>query len=472
MRQAVLNTIQANFILNTDSYKLSHYLQFPPDTEALASYAESRGGRFPATLFFGLQMFLRDYLAHPIDRAMIDEAERIVTAHVPGLAFNRAGWEHILNRHDGYLPVRIDAVAEGNLVPVRNVLLTVESTDPAVPWVGQYAETALLRALWYPTTVATHGWFIKRRLRRALEESADSLEALPFMLHDFGARGVSSLESAALGGAAHLVNFQGTDTLSGLVAANRYYEADMAAFSIPAAEHATITAWGQTGEVDAYRNMLERFARPGAILAVVSDSYDLEHALALWTGELREAVRASGATLVIRPDSGHPPTIVRQTLERLAAGYGTRVNAKGYRVLNQVRVIQGDGVDADGIDEILDHTQKAGFSAENLAFGMGGALLQKLHRDTQQFALKVSAIRRAGSWRDVFKRPSTDPGKASRPGRLTLLQRPDDRQWRTQRLEEPIPAGWKPAMETVYENGRVLRSETLTSVRARAQSAY
>lgn len=471
MHAPSLTRPRANLILNTDSYKLSHHAQFPPDMDALASYVESRGGRFPRTLFFGLQMFLREYLAHPIDGAMIEEAADLQARHLPGAPFNRAGWAHILNRHGGFLPIRVRAVPEGHVVPVGQVLVTLETTDPQVPWVGQFAETALLRAIWYPTTVATVSWHVKRLLRRALEETAEDRSGLPFMLHDFGARGVSSLESAALGGAAHLVNFQGSDTLAGVVAANHYYDADMAAFSIPAAEHATLTAWGEDRELDAYRNMLDRFAQPGGLLAVVSDSYDLERALGYWTGPLRERVLASGATLVIRPDSGHPPTVVRRTLERLAVGYGTRVNRKGYRVLNRVRVIQGDGIDLDSIGAILAETQRAGFSAENLAFGMGGALLQRLDRDTQRFALKASAIRQGGVWRDVYKRPRTDPGKASKPGRLTLLRNLEFGTWRTQREEALVEPGWQPALARVYEDGQLYGQQTLAAIRARADEA-
>ncbi len=463
--------IRNNFILNTDSYKESHHLQFPPGTEAIQAYVESRGGRFSQTLFFGLQMFLREYMTRPITPAMIDEAEAFYSAHMPGSVFNRAGWEHIVERHGGLLPVRIRAVAEGALVPVRNALATIESTDPAVPWIGQYIETALLRALWYPTTVATQSWHIKLMLRRALERTAESAAGVAFMLHDFGARGVSSLESAALGGAAHLVAFQGSDTVPGVIAANRYYDAAMAAFSIPAAEHSTITAWGEACEIDAYRNMLTRFARPGGLLAVVSDSYDLARAIGYWGRELREQVIASGATLVIRPDSGHPPTIVRETLEQLAEHYGTDINAKGFKVLRHVRVIQGDGIDYDAIGEILAESEAAGFSAENLAFGAGGALLQKLHRDTQRFALKACAIRRHGRWHDVQKNPRTDPGKASKGGRQQLLHRSDTGEWRTQREDAPLPDGWQSALELVYEDGRICRDEPLDLIRKRADAA-
>ncbi|NEV63447.1 nicotinate phosphoribosyltransferase [Thiorhodococcus minor] len=466
-----LSRLQSNFILNTDSYKESHYAQFPPGTESVFSYVESRGGRFERTLFFGLQMFIQEYLSRPITRDMIEEAADFYARHMPGSPFHREGWEYILERHQGLLPIRIRAVPEGSLVPVRQVLATIESTDPRIPWIGQFAETAILRAIWYPTTVATISWHVKELIRGYLERTSESLDGLPFMLHDFGARGVSSFESAALGGAAHLVSFQGSDTVAGVVAANDYYDAEMAAFSIPATEHSTITAWGEPREVDAYRNMLDRFARPRSLLAVVSDSYDLERAVGFWNRELRQQVIASGATVVIRPDSGHPPTVVRRTLQQLAQGYGTTTNAKGYLVLEHVRVIQGDGIEYDSIGEILAEVERAGFSAENLAFGMGGALLQRLDRDTQKFALKACAIRIDGQWQDVFKRPREDPQKASKAGRLTLLHNPEFGTWRTQRVEEPIEPGWREALQTVYENGVAMNRQRLAEIRTRADAA-
>ncbi|MBK1722068.1 nicotinate phosphoribosyltransferase [Thiocystis violacea] len=471
MKIDTLAKLQSNFILNTDSYKESHYAQFPQGTEAILSYVESRGGRFDRTLFFGLQMFVQEYLSRPITREMIDEAADFYARHMPGSPFNRGGWDDILERHAGFLPIRIRAVAEGSVVPIRQVLATIASTDERIPWIGQFAETAILRAIWYPTTVATISWQVKALIRRYLERTSETLAGLPFMLHDFGGRGVSSLESAALGGAAHLVSFQGSDTVPGVIAANTYYDAEMSAFSIPAAEHSTITAWGEAREVEAYRNMLERFARPGGILAVVSDSYDLERAIGFWNQELRQQVIDSGATLVIRPDSGHPPTVVRRTLEQLAAGYGTRTNAKGYRVLNHVRVIQGDGIEYDSIGDILAEVERAGFSAENLAFGMGGALLQRLDRDTQRFALKACAIKIDGAWQDVFKRPKEDPEKASKRGRLTLLHNAEFGAWRTQRVETPIEPGWGEALALVYEDGVMHQRQTLAEIRARADAA-
>src|SRR5690606_22019310 len=132
----------------------------------------------------------------------------------------------------------------GTQVPVGNVLVQVINTDPECAWVTSYIETALLRAIWYPTTVATVSKHCQKIIARYLEETADDLSRLPVKLHDFGARGASSDESVGIGGLAHLVNFVGTDSLSAIVAARRFYNIDMPAFSVPAAEHSTITSWG------------------------------------------------------------------------------------------------------------------------------------------------------------------------------------------------------------------------------------
>ena len=183
-------------------------------------------------------------------------------------------------------------------------MVQVINTDPRVPWLTSYIETALLRAIWYPTTVATISYGIKEIIKEYLDQTSDDTKAqLPFKLHDFGARGTSSQESAMLGGMAHLVNFQGTDTLSAIVGARRYYNANMAGFSIPASEHSTMTSWGKEGETDAYTNMIKQFAGEGKIFAVVSDSYDIYNAVSnIWGITLKEEVKKSGATLVIRPD--------------------------------------------------------------------------------------------------------------------------------------------------------------------------
>ncbi len=454
-----------NLILDVDSYKASHFLQYPPGTEYLSSYVEARGGAWPEALFFGLQIWLKDRLSKPIVRADIDEAEALLAAH--GLPFNRPGWEHILDAHGGHAPVRIEAVREGTVLPTRNVLVQITNTDPKVPWITSYLETSLLRAVWYPTTVATRSLAIKRRIYAALVETCDDPAGeILFKLHDFGGRGASSRETAGIGGAAHLVNFRGTDTVSALLVAARFYNEPMAGVSIPAAEHSTITAWGKDGEAQAYANMLARFGGPGKTVAVVSDSYDVFNAVEnIWGGALRAQVENMGGTLVIRPDSGDPVAVPVAVVEILAEKFGARVNAKGFRVLAPcVRVIQSDRVNEAHIAAILAKLKEKGFSAENIAFGMGGALLQGLDRDTLGFAMKANAVRiNGGPWRDIFKEPATDPGKTSKKGRLALVLREGN--YQTIRAEELRDEN---LLEEVFVNGRLTRDQSLSEIRARA----
>ena len=453
-----------NLILNTDSYKMSHFAQYPQGAEYVSSYIESRGGVYPETVFFGLQAFVKEYLTRPISQADIDEADAVCTVH--GVPFNREGWEYILNEYQGYLPLEIEAAPEGAVIPTGNVMVQVTNTDPKCAWLTSYVETALLRAVWYPTTVATVSRACRDIITRYMEETAESLDGLPFKLHDFGARGASSEEAAALGGAAHLVNFMGTDTLSGIMAARRYYNADMAGFSIPAAEHSTITSWGRDGETAAYANMIQQFGGEGRLVAVVSDSYDFWNAIDnIWGDELKEQVQQFGGTLVVRPDSGEPVEVVPEAIERLMDKFGYETNSKGYRVLPAcVRLIQGDGICARSIDAILAAMKARGLSADNVAFGMGGELLQKINRDTQKFAMKASAICINGEWRDVYKDPITDPGKRSKRGRLALIN--DEQGYRT--VREDALEDQRNALEKVFRNGDVLVDWTFDEVRERA----
>lgn len=452
-----------NIILDTDSYKMGMYLMYPPNTEYVYSYIESRGGEYDQTVFYGLQAFIKKYLLKPITQENIDDAADLALIH--GEPFNREGWEYILKTYNGYLPLLIRAVPEGTVVPTKNVLATIENLDPKCYWLTTWVETALLRAIWYPTTVSTQSWNIKQLIKTYLEVTGD-VSNIDFKLHDFGARGVSSFESSEIGGSAHLVNFSGTDNIAGICHARKYYNAGICGFSVPAAEHSTITSWGKEHEVDAYRNMLSQFAKPGSVVAVVSDSYDIFNACrSLWGGELRQEVIDSGATLVIRPDSGDPATVVLKCLEILADKFGFTINDKGYKVLNHVRVLQGDGINYDSIHRILQVITASKFSADNVLFGMGGALLQKVDRDTQKWAMKCSAIRVNGEWRDVFKDPITDSGKSSKKGRVTLYK--DHNGYYSDRMY----ANRTDCLVDVYTTGKLLIDHSFEEIRERANNA-
>lgn len=460
--------MENSILFDVDSYKASHFKIYEAGTTSMFSYIESRAGsRYPETVFFGIQYYLKKYLAHQITVEEVEEANKFFTAH--GEPFNYEGWMYIAKELKGKLPVRIRSVAEGTVVPIDNVLVSVESTDPKVPWIASWLETSLLRAVWYPTTVSTRSWTIKKIIMNGLEKSSDNpASEIGFKFHDFGGRGTSSQESAMIGDMAHLVHFQGTDTVVGVLGAKKYYHEPMAGFSIPASEHSTITSYSKTREAEVYGKMIEEFGGSGKIFACVSDSYDLYSACEnLWGTELKQKVIDSGATVVIRPDSGHPPTVVLKTMQILAEKFGATTNSKGFKVLNNVRVIQGDGVNEDSIQEIINVLIENNFSISNIAFGCGGFLLQDLTRDTNRWAMKLSSITVNNEERDVFKDPVTDKGKRSKKGRIDLVK--TNGVFETVRLNSGEIQKPESVMRTVFENGEILVDDSFSAIRSRVK---
>ena len=343
--------------LLTDSYKVTHWRQYPPGTEKVESYLEARvGSKYEDISFFGATYICQEYLAGSvIDATAIDYCDHFYRDHLndPSL-YNRPGWVDCYERHEGRLPVSIRAVPEGMVVPHNNVLMTIENTDPEFYWLPNYLETLMVQ-LWYPNTVASQSREMRKIILAALKQTGNP-DLIDFKLHDFGFRGVSSVETAMLGAMAHLsVGWKGTDTVAGVYGARHYYGEQMAGFSIPAAEHSTITSWLKDGESAAYKNMLEQF--PNTPVAVVSDSYDIWNAVKnIWGGELKDDVlnRDGNNFLVIRPDSGVPYEVVPKLLNILGEKFGYEKNEKGYKVLPPcVRVIQGDGIDIHMLAKIL-----------------------------------------------------------------------------------------------------------------------
>ncbi|GMS84245.1 hypothetical protein PENTCL1PPCAC_6420, partial [Pristionchus entomophagus] len=463
-----LNAVE-NILYVADSYKITHHKQYPEGTTSVYSYFESRGGKFDKVCFFGLQYILKRWMVgNVVNYQMVQQAKHFYKVHFGNLdLFNEEGWNYIVKEHNGYLPLRIKAVPEGTVVPVKNVLFTVENTDPKVPWLTNWFETLLVQ-VWYPMTVCTNSRAQKEIIAGFLRDTTDSVAGLPFKLHDFGYRGASSVESAGIGGAAHLVNFMGTDTIAGLQLCRKYYSCVMAGFSIPAAEHSTITTWREVGESDAYRNMLTQF--PEGLVSVVSDSYDIFRAVSdIWGDELMDQVieRGEKGCLVIRPDSGDPATVVLKVLNLLAEKFPCRKNGKGYNVLpSYLRVMQGDGISYDTIDNILTKITSEGWSAENVVFGTGLYFLQKLDRDTQKCAFKCSHVIINGESRNVCKNPSTDSDKRSKKGRL-ILERTADGEYKT--VEEGKGDPNKDVLQLVFENGRLLVDWTLDEIREKAE---
>jgi len=456
----------ASPVFDTDSYKLSHFTQYPDGTQNVSSYIEARRpwGDVDYVLFFGLQIELAQLRGEVIRQEDLDEAVPFLADH--GFTINAAGWQHIIDAHGGRLPIEIDALDEGVLAPVCVPQLRIRATDPACNWLVSYLETRLLRAVWYASTVATVSHYVLGRIREKMTITDGESAGAEFKLHDFGARGASSFEAAAIGGSAHLVSSFGTDTAPALGLARNIYGAAMAGFSIPASEHSTMTALGEEGELKQFERMLDN--HPTGLVACVSDSYDLFRAVNdYWGDALKDRIMGREGTLVVRPDSGEPTEIVPAVIEALIDKFGCTVNAQGYRVLpDQVRVIQGDGVNPRSIVAIMDALIERKIAVSNVAFGMGGALLQKVDRDTFGYAMKASAIQIEDTWHDVFKDPKTAKGsKTSKRGIQGAVIGPDGRLTACRASE--IPDGLD-QLRPVFRDGQILRRHRFDEIRARA----
>lgn len=262
----------------------------------------------------------------------------------------------------------------------------------------------------------------------------------------------------------------GTDTFEGVMGAMAYYSAEVCGFSIPASEHSTITSWGSENEIEAFKNMIEQFGGVGKLYACVSDSYNIWEAAGEKWPSLKEQIIEKGGTLVVRPDSGDPLTVPIEVIKILMEKFGYTVNFKGYKVLpDYIRVIQGDGIDVDSLPVIVQNMIDAGLSLDNLAFGMGGGLLQKVTRDDLSYAMKASARRdTSGEWHDVFKDPISDRGKISKKGRMGLVYEGGLGSYNYHTVPKSIADRKGNVLRPIYRNGELLVDDDFDTIRARA----
>lgn len=434
-----------NLILCSDAYKYSHHRFYGSEMTKMISYMESRGGKFEQTLFYGLQIILKQYLEGiAITKEEVDEAYDYLGTKYGVFGredvFDRSKFDYIVDKYDGRLPISIKAVPEGTVVDAKNVLFTIESLDENCAWLTNFLESILLQT-WYPITVAT----LSREVRKIVTESFLDCTSydnktinflVDFVLNDFGFRGVSSVQSAKIGGSAHLVNFKGSDTvIASKLVRDIYNTETVYGLSIPATEHSIMTLKGEEGELELMMRVLKTF--PTGLVACVSDSFNIFRACSeYWGTELRDLVLSRPATpgnqLVIRPDSGHVLRTLKEIFNILFDKFGYTVNEKGYKVLPpQVRVIQGDGVNLDSIREIYAMLKEEKISPENLALGMGGKLLQsQIDRDTNNFATKACFAIVDGKEVNVQKNPTemdelgqlNRSFKKSKSGRLKLVK--------------------------------------------------
>lgn len=452
-----------NPLRKSDSYKDTHF--YGDDVTELMGYAESRGGEYPYTEFFGMQgLLMEEFEGEFFTQKDLDEEYENSQQHFyAGFPYKKDGWQYILDTYKGKLPIEIRAVKEGSIVPVHNALYTIKSTDEKVPWIEQWVET-VIQHTWYTTAVATKSRFCKETCYRPFFDlTSDNPAAIDFILHDFGFRGATGTQAAARGGAAHLINFRGTDTKIAMDYLAQYYGAPrVSGYSVPASEHSMMTLKGEGGEAGQVGELLRKY--PKGILSIVGDSYDIFHFTKDILGkQYRDLIRTREGKVVCRPDSGDPVTQVPQLYDILAESFGVRENSKQYKLLPPcVGVLWGDGMDVYSILAQNRAIVQAHYAIDNIVNGMGGGLLQKVNRDTQKFAIKLCNAIIGGQDTPVSKKPKSDMGKASKAGRPALLKQ-DFGRWVT---VQDSASGMVPfnQLELVFRNGDMKRMQTYSEI--------
>lgn len=475
-------------LLATDAYKLDHRRQYPKGTEFVYSNLTARGTRIPGindTVFFGLQAYLRQLadqwqVFFDLTPAELEDVlngyESFVTAL---LGPNTIGTEHFRELHTlGFLPLRVRAVKEGTLVPLRVPYLTIENTDSRFYWLTNYFETQMSAELWQPITSATIAWNNRALLDARAAISGDP-DAVKFQGHDFSYRGMAGDTAAAASGAGHLISFCGSDTLPAIRFIERHYPGngdELIGASVPATEHSVMCAGGQDGEMETFQRLLTLY--PNGILSVVSDTWDLWRVLTDYLPTYAEDITRREGKLVIRPDSGDPelilcgdPNAPEGTAQRkgvvalLAETFGTTVNDKGFRELDpHVGAIYGDSITYERADAITRNLMDQGYASTAVVFGFGSYTYQYQTRDTFKMAVKATWVQVDGQGRDILKDPVTDDGsKKSATGRLAVRRTMAGHPYLIEHATPEQEADNE--LQLVFEDGKLLREQSFVNVR-------
>lgn len=476
-----------NPLIHTDGYKVGMWAQFPEDMTGASYYISSRGGEFDRIMFAGINRVVKR-LSRGITKKDVDDAAEFYESYFAQPCFHKDGWMRIVDECQGLVPFNIYAVPEGTVVPV-NVPVAVFEITTVAPWAISFFETTLLRDIWYPSTVATISLECKRVINAFMEKTSDLTgdarkQAVAYKFVDFGARGASSAETAMIGGLANAYNFISSDTVESHVGANLIFDvpkSESITTTINAREHSTTVCYGDNGKLtpeqedEAFMNSIKLWG--DSVYACVMDSIDFEASIErLGNSYLRNAIIERGGVFIARPDSGNMYDNIMFALESLGKSFGYTYNEKGYKVLNEhVRIIQGDGLDDAGVIwGVLSWMESKGWSTDNIAFGMGGGLLQKCDRDTNKWAMKMSAIKRGSEWKAVRKNPKGEAWKASIAGRLRTMYHPEKDEYAVANILVPFQyetfckLGYVDAMETYMLAGVPVYRDTFQQVRQRS----
>jgi len=481
-----------------DFYKISHREQYPAGTETVYSTWIPRESRIPGVdhvVQFGVQAFVEGFLVDYFNTNFFERPEDdVVREYTEFLEATLGGvhtGQHIRDLHRlGYLPLEVKAVPEGTLVPLRVPMATVENTDPRFFWLTNYIETLWSTEVWHSATAATIAHQYRTLLDAWALKTTGSTAGVEFQCHDFSIRGMTSLDSAAKSGGAHMLSFVGSDNIPGIFHLQQYYGADvrkeLVGTSIPATEHSVMCAYGQD-EVSSYRRLLTE-VYPTGLVSVVSDTWDLWNVMTSVIPALHDEIMQRDGKFVVRPDSGDPVDIICGTwwdpkkihpmsvptpenkgvVELLWDEFGGEVNEQGYKVLDpHVGAIYGDSITPQRAQQICERLAAKGFASLNVVFGVGSYTYQYNTRDTFGFAMKSTWCKINGQSVPIFKDPATDVNKVKKSlkGRVAVVQHGAGRMTAVDGLDEETEKLYDSLLKTVFRNGVPARGQTLQEIR-------
>jgi nicotinamide phosphoribosyltransferase len=475
-----------------DFYKISHREQYPEGTETIFSTwtpRTSRRDEIKEVVAFGFQAFIKEYLIDYFnDNFFSKSKEDVINEYTRVIKYTlckeNVDTKHIEELHNlGYLPIRIKAVDEGTLVPIRVPMLTIENTNPKFFWITNFLETLMSCQLWQPTTSATIAYQYRKILDKYASETNGDLSGVQFQGHDFSMRGMGSLESAMLSGAGHLLSFTGTDSIPAIHYLEQYYNAnienELVGCSIPATEHSVMCTYGRENEIEAYKRLITE-VYPTGFASIVSDTWNLWEVLDTIIKPLKNEIMSRDGRIVVRPDSGDPVLIVcgdpdgetederKGVVEILWDIFGGTITEKGYKQLDtHIGSIYGDAITTERCEEICKRLKAKGFASTNMVYGIGSYTYQYNTRDTFGFALKSTYAKVNGEERMLFKDPITDNGvKKSQRGKVAVLNNNGIHyiDGLVEADEALVPNN---LLQLVFEDGKLMKDEKLSEIRDR-----
>jgi nicotinamide phosphoribosyltransferase len=477
----------------TDFYKTGHLRQYPEGTELVYSNLTCRGDHHAKVLpdfdhrsvFFGLQGVIKWLLIEQWNREFFERPKAEVVARYQrrmdgSLGVGAVDTAHIAALHDlGYLPLLIKALPEGSRVDMRVPVMTIRNTVPEFYWLTNYVETQLSAELWKPITSATTAFEYRRLLDDYARKTGAPLDFVPWQGHDFSMRGMSGIHDATATGAAHLLSFTGTDTISAIDYLEDYYGATgLIGGSVPATEHSVMCMGGPDGEVETFRRLICDLY-PAGVISIVSDTWDFWRVLTDYAAGLKDEILARDGKVVFRPDSGDPVKVIcgdpaappgtpahKGAVECLWDVFGGIVTSMGYRILDgHVGLIYGDSITLDRASAILAGLEAKGFASCNMVFGIGSFTYQFVTRDNFGSAVKATFGVVNGDERELFKAPKTDDGTKKSACGLLRVEKEGDRFVLYERQTWDQEAGGE--LAEVFRDGLVLRDENLAKIRGR-----